>query len=100
MLKLSMLAAAALVAVGLSVPAHAEATVSRDAPAFDQVAQNTTATITGRGVRLRAQPSPTGRVLARLARGTRVAVLARQGDWVNVRAGRRTGYVASQYVSS
>ena len=98
MLKTSMLAAAALVAVGLSVPAFAEATITRDATAFEQVAQNTAGRITGRGVRLRAEPSPTGRILARLARGTRVTILARQGDWVQVRAGRRTGYVASQFV--
>ncbi len=98
MLKTTMVAAAALLAASLSAPAFADATALRDGPAFEQVAQNQTGRITGRGVRLRAEPSPTGRVLARLARNTRVTILARQGDWTQVRAGRRTGYVASQYV--
>jgi uncharacterized protein YgiM (DUF1202 family) len=102
MLKTTIFAAAALVAVGLAAPASAE----RMSPASDsaiQLAQGaapaaTTGRITGRGVRLRAEASATGRVITRLSRGTRVTVLGRSGDYTQVRVGQRTGYVASQYV--
>jgi hypothetical protein len=101
MFKMTIFAAALLVA-GVAVPAAAESAVpARDAAI--QVAQaaapaTTTGRITGRGVRLRAEASTSSRILARLARGTQVAVLGRSGEFTQVRAGRRTGFVASQYV--
>ena len=102
MLKMTIFAAAMLVA-GLAVPASADTAVpARDAAI--QVAQaaapaaTTTGRITGRGVRLRAEASTSSRILTRLARGTRVTVLARSGDFTQVRVGQRSGYVASQYV--
>jgi uncharacterized protein YgiM (DUF1202 family) len=97
MIKMTIFAVAAVTAAALAVPASAE----MSAPVLDtgvQVAQATTGRITGRGVRLRAEASPSGRVLARLGRGTRVTILGRSGDYTQVRVGRRTGYVASQYV--
>lgn len=44
--------------------------------------------------RLREQPSDTADVLARLDKGTRLAVLGQEGDWVRVtEPGGRSGYV-------
>jgi len=103
MLKMTIFAAALLVA-GLAVPAAADTAVpSRDSAI--QVAQaaapaaTTSGRITGRGVRLRAEASTSSRILTRLSRGTQVTVLGRSGEFTQVRVGRRTGFVASQYVS-
>jgi len=101
MIKTTIFAAAALVAAGLAVPASAESPARDNAIQLAQgaaPAATTTGRITGRGVRLRAEASSTGRVLTRLSRGTRVTVLGRSGDYTQVQVGRRTGYVASQYV--
>ena len=106
MLKMTIFAAALLVA-GLAVPAAADTAVSSRDSAI-QVAQaatpaapaaTTAGRITGRGVRLRAEASTSSRILTRLSRGTHVTVLGRSGEFTQVRVGRRTGYVASQYVS-
>ena len=44
--------------------------------------------------RLREQPSDTADVLARLDKGTRVAVLGQEGDWMHItEPGGRSGYV-------
>jgi uncharacterized protein YgiM (DUF1202 family) len=101
MLKTTIFAAAALMAAGVAAPAFADRMSPASAPAIELAqgaAQTTTGRITGRGVRLRAEPSSSGRVIAKLSRGTRVTVLGRSGDYTQVRAGRRTGYVASRYV--
>jgi uncharacterized protein YgiM (DUF1202 family) len=99
MLKMTIFAAAMLV-VGFAVPASADTAVPASALQVAQAAApaTTTGRITGRGVRLRAEASTSSRILARLARGTSVTVLGRSGEFTQVRAGRRTGYVASQYV--
>jgi len=100
MLKTTIFAAAALMAAGLAAPAFADRMSSTHDPI--EVAQGAApaaaARITGRGVRLRAEPTSNGRVLTKLSRGTRVTVLGTSGDYTQVRAGSRTGYVATRYV--
>jgi hypothetical protein len=108
MLKMTMLAAAAALAAGLAVPAFADSAVRDSAIQVAQAAApaapaaapaaTTTGRITGRGVRLRAEASTTSHIITRLSRGTTVTILGRSGDFTQVRVGRRTGYVASQYI--
>jgi hypothetical protein len=111
MLKMTMFAAAAVLAAGLAVPAFADNAAAvrggaievaqAAAPATPPAAApaaTTTGRITGRGVRLRADASTSAHIITRLSRGTTVTILGRSGDFTQVRVGRRTGYVASQYV--
>lgn len=103
MLKTTIFAAAALVAAGFAAPAFADRVSTTTTDTTIELAQGAapaaaTGRITGRGVRLRAEPSASARVLTKLSRGTQVTVLGRSGDFTQVRVGRRTGYVASQYV--
>jgi hypothetical protein len=104
MLKMTMFAAAAVLAAGLAVPALADSAVRAGAIQVAQAAApatpaaTTTGRITGRGVRLRAEASTTSHIITRLSRGTTVTILGRSGDFTQVRVGRRTGYVASQYI--
>jgi uncharacterized protein YgiM (DUF1202 family) len=50
---------------------------------------------------LRAKPSTASAVVARLAKGTKVTqVAAPAKGWVKVKAGTRTGYVATSYLTT
>lgn len=66
--------------------------------ASEVAAQSATHEVTGDNVRLRRAASTNAEILATLSRGTRVSVLRRSGDWSEVRAGERTGWVSSQFL--
>jgi len=57
------------------------------------------ATVIAALLMLRAGPSTTQRVIKRLHRGERVAVLGQQGDWERVRAGGVTGWAAATWLA-
>ena len=57
--------------------------------------------VTASSLNLRAKASTSSAVVARLAKGTKVTYLASPSQgWVKVKAGSRTGYVATAYLTS
>jgi uncharacterized protein YraI len=52
--------------------------------------------VTASSLNLRATPG--GTIVASLPKGTTVEILENQGEWLQVSAQNRTGFVASQYV--
>ncbi|MDU2073311.1 MAG: SH3 domain-containing protein, partial [Cutibacterium avidum] len=90
---------------GKSAPAPAkpntdtkgDSSTSRDTnrPALDNAATRTTS-----GVNVRTAPSPSGQVIDQLADGASVEVTGEaHGNWVQVRAGHRTGWVYRTHLS-
>ena len=90
---------------GKSAPAPAkpntdtkgDSSTSRDTnrPALDNAATRTTS-----GVNVRTAPSPSGQVIDQLADGAGVEVTGEaHGNWVQVRAGHRTGWVYRTHLS-
>ncbi len=57
-----------------------------------------TAVVTADALHLRAEPSRKARVLATLKKGTRVDVIADQGQWLKVRRGKTLGYLYNRPV--
>ena len=57
-------------------------------------------TNTGRGLNLRDLPSLEGNIITSFKPGTAVTVLLRGNGWYKVSVGGKTGYMASQYLSS
>ena len=61
----------------------------------------TVAYVNTSSLNLRAKPSTSSAVVARLAKGTKVTqVAAPSKGWVKVKAGTRTGYVATSYLTT
>ncbi|MFE7404777.1 SH3 domain-containing protein [Isoptericola sp. NPDC057559] len=61
----------------------------------------TVAYVNAASLNLRAKPSTASAVVARLAKGTKVTqVAAPSKGWVKVKAGTRTGYVATSYLTT
>ena len=57
--------------------------------------------VTASSLNLRSGPSTSSSVLARLAKGTKVTHLAAASKgWIKVKAGSRTGYVSTSYLSA
>jgi N-acetylmuramoyl-L-alanine amidase len=56
--------------------------------------------ITGEGVRMRSSMDKTSKanIIDKFAKGTRVEILERNGEWVKARVKGKVGYIASQYV--
>lgn len=48
---------------------------------------------------VRAKPTTQSKILNCLKRGTKVNIVEKQGDWYKIKAGNKTGYVASRYIS-
>ena len=59
---------------------------------------STPATVTATTLNVRAAGSGTAALLGQLARGTRVNVLARDGNWYRIASGTLTGFVHGDYV--
>jgi hypothetical protein len=57
-----------------------------------------TGTVTATSLNLRDQPSLAGVILAQLAQGDQVRVLAQSGVWYQVKAGARTGFVHGDFL--
>jgi uncharacterized protein YgiM (DUF1202 family) len=57
-------------------------------------------TVTAQTADLRAHPSPDGKVLGKLTRGTKVTVLetVSSGEWAHVRVNNKEGYIFSKYL--
>jgi hypothetical protein len=70
------------------------ATASSPAP---PVVQPREGTVTASVLNLRAEPD--GPVTGKLPRGTKVALLAEDGDWLKVRAPQGEGYVSARFVA-
>lgn len=80
-----------------TVDATSGSSTSRDKsrPALDNAATRTTS-----GVNVRTAPSPSGQVIDQLADGAGVEVTGEaHGNWVQVRAGHRTGWVYRTHLS-
>ena len=52
--------------------------------------------VTGAGVYLRDQPS--GKVLAKLKKGTKVTVVGNSGDWTHVKYKSYDGYISTKFL--
>jgi uncharacterized protein YgiM (DUF1202 family) len=64
---------------------------------YERIA-DTTMTVTATAANLRANPSPQGRILTKLPRGTRVTVknMSASSRWVRVQANGTEGYIDSK----
>ena len=80
-----------------TVDAKSGSSTSRDK---SRSALNNAATRTTSGVNVRTAPSPSGQVIDQLADGASVEVTGEaHGNWVQVRAGHRTGWVYRTHLS-
>ncbi|MDH3327105.1 MAG: SH3 domain-containing protein [Gammaproteobacteria bacterium] len=68
--------------------------VKIDTPSIPQKKRKGTVNID----RLNFRTEPNGGVIGVLTRGTLVAVIDNQGDWLKIEANQKTGYVSSQYI--
>ncbi len=68
-------------------------------PAPPAVTHGAGATVIAALLMLRAGPSTVQRVIKRLHRGERVAVLGQQGDWERVQSGSTTGWAAATWLA-
>jgi hypothetical protein len=51
------------------------------------------------GVNIRSAPSTNGPILGTAAKGTRLKVINREGEWVQVESGRSSGWINSQFLA-
>lgn len=82
--------------------------VSYTVPAAQVVAANqgttavqnaTYATVTGTVLNVRQSPATTARILGKVKKGDKLAVLRQQGDWLQVKFGQQMGWVFKSLVS-
>ncbi len=74
--------------------------VPNEPPAASSGNNSTMGIITGNGVRLRSSMDKTSKtnIIDKFAKGTRVEILERHGEWFKVRVKGKVGYMASQFV--
>jgi uncharacterized protein YgiM (DUF1202 family) len=68
-------------------------------PTYLPIAE-TQMTVTAQSAYLRADPSPSGKVLGQYRLGTKVMVLekVKSGEWAHVRVDNKEGYIFSKYL--
>ncbi len=74
--------------------------VPNEMPAASSGNNSTMGIITGDGVRMRSSMDKTSKtnIIDKFAKGTKVEILERNGEWVKVRVKGKVGYIASQFV--
>jgi|GEM_PF-5315901 len=74
--------------------------VPNEPPAASSGDNSTLGIITGEGVRMRSSMDKTSKtnIIDKFAKGTKVEILERNGEWVKARVKGKVGYIASQYV--
>jgi len=74
--------------------------VPNEPPAASSGDNSTMGIITGEGVRMRSSMDKTSKanIIDKFAKGTKVEILERNGEWVKARVKGKVGYIASQYV--
>ena len=90
------------VATVIAAPTPAPTVVSTSVAATTQDSKHNAVVIVPFGdvVNIRLTPSTRGRIIAKLSSGQQAAIIGRSGDgtWLQVRAGRRVGWVARNVV--
>jgi len=87
--------------IGPTKPAPVSTPTAPKPPAPQPSApQPTTRYVTAASLNLRASASTSSAVVARLPKGTKLAVASTSGGWLKVTANGRTGWVSAQYTST
>ncbi|MGL5416455.1 MAG: SH3 domain-containing protein [Clostridium sp.] len=76
-----------------ATPNHTTKAVTQQAKSSEMM------TVTANGLNVRAKASTNSSKLGILTKGTKVTVLAKEGNWSKISFNGKTGYVSSQYLS-
>lgn len=93
---------AALKGTGVTAPTTTPDTTTPDTTTPTTPTTPTTSagtlTVTGETVNLRSEPSTSSTILASMKKGEKVTKISEENDWIKVKYGNTTGYVAGYLV--